>query len=140
MLTHNKPAKLFHVFGTKFNNYLKVPNESSEVGSKTWKWLGDSGKYQTYDTQICERLNESFSKNSSGSCTVNVNGTLYLIDFGKMEQINISTHNHRKIAFQTGQDEDEVDTIEEHEMNTVKESAGESVQWYYLGDRQQWEP
>ena len=49
------------------------------------------------------------------------------------------TNKYLNTQSQKNQDEDEdkVDTIEEHEMNTVKESAGESVQWYYLGDRYQ---
>ena len=110
----------------------------SQQTTKIWKWMDDSGQYQPYDATNSALLTKKYTQNSSGVFYISINSSPYVIDLGSMEQINVSTKHRRKIVLQTAESTASEYSSDIPGMAPVSEQQS-NVQWYYKGDRSQWE-
>ena len=99
-----------------------------------WSWRDDDNLFKPYDQYTNSLLSQRYQQNPLAPCQITVKGTIYVVDFQSMIQTNTRTNFTRKIKLT--QSRDEVEVVDDSEE--IDGSPGDTVQWYYFNDQQQW--
>ena len=63
-----------------------------------WQWCNDQGSFSYYSSDVSSKLTTAYQSNPKGSVQISICGTMYIIDFAKMVQINPNTGYSRPIV------------------------------------------
>ena len=63
-----------------------------------WQWCNDQGSFSYYSSDVSSKLTTAYQSNPKGSFQISMRGTIYIIDFAKMVQINHTTGYSRPIV------------------------------------------
>ena len=108
---------------SNFTSFLtqKPQTPSGPSAEHVWLWQNDDGTgYTPYTTDVCARLNHSFSTTPQSSLFFTVGNFMYEIDFSTMTQTNTSSGRERPVK-----------RVAKNTLN---------VEWYFQDDNSQYSP
>ena len=127
LFTPSAVGSFVSLFDTGFFGGQEVKKSIAPKTAKhapyTWSWSDDNGSFRPYQSDVSQALTQAFSRFSTGSVTLTINGQKYLVSFLTMTQTNLSTGHRRTIRCDDG-----------------RSSAASSVQWQWKGDKGAMEP
>ena len=72
-------------------------SESKLPSSFLWLWEEDHGLFTQYAQKYADELNVAYRSDPTGVCYLNIGDWRYKVNFKTMKQMNLHTHNERRI-------------------------------------------
>ena len=95
-----------------------------------WYWQGDDDIFVPYPKDINDQLCIEHKISPKGTCYFQVSSNLYIANFAKMEQMNISTKFVRKMKVEYNSNKKHTDSA--HDTARI---INITVEWFYYSDK-----